>query len=70
MDSFSENIMPKKEIKEEEDFDQEVWKSSSFDVRPKLDQVEGSETGQVEIKNDAFKVTINFAKNIEFSEIF
>jgi hypothetical protein len=25
---FSENIMPKKEIKEEEEFDQEVWKFS------------------------------------------
>ena len=33
---FSENILHKKEIKVEEEFDQEVWKPSLSDVKPKL----------------------------------
>ena len=37
---FSE-FQPKTEIKEEEGLDQEVWKSSPFDVKPKLEQVQG-----------------------------
>ena len=49
---FSENIQPKAEIKEEEGFDQEVWKSLPLDVKPKLEQKEGSETGQVKIKTE------------------
>ena len=55
--NFVENIefsefQPKTEIKEEEGLDQEVWKSSPFDVKPKLEQVEASETGLVKIKTE------------------
>ena len=55
--NFVENIefsefQPKTEIKEEEGLDQEVWKSSPFDVKPKLEQIETSETGQVKIKTE------------------
>ena len=61
-------MMPKIEIKEEEEFDQEVLKSSSFDVKPKLEQVEASESDEVKIKNDPSKETIRFVENIEFSD--
>ena len=71
--SFVENIefsdiIPKKEIKEETGFNQDFWKSSPFDIKQKLEQVEASETGQAKIKYDPFKETIDFAKNIEFSD--
>ena len=46
---FSHNIQPKTEIKEEEPFDQEFWKSSSFDVKLKLEQVEA---GKAKIKTE------------------
>ena len=60
---FSDNVDPKTEIK------QEVWKSSSVDVKPKLEQVElNYETGQAKIKNDLLKETIDFVTNIEFSD--
>ena len=53
---FSENVMPKKEIKKEEGFKEEnqdqSWKSPPFDVEPKLEQVEASETGQIKIKTE------------------
>ena len=55
--NFVENIkfsefQPKIEIKEEEGLDQEVWKSSPFDVKPKLEQVETSDTGEAKIKTE------------------
>jgi hypothetical protein len=56
---FSDSIIPKNEIKEKKGFDQEVWKSSPFDVKQKLDQVEAY---------DSSKETISFVENIEFSE--
>ena len=40
---FSHKIQSKTEIKEKEVFDQEVWKSSPFDFKLKLEQVEASE---------------------------
>ena len=46
---FSENLIPKKEIKEEEGLKiekQEFSKTPSFDVKPKLEPVEASEIGQ------------------------
>ena len=55
--NFVENIefsefQPKTEIKEEEGLDQEVWKSSPFDVKPKLEQIETPETGEAKIKTE------------------
>ena len=47
---FSDNI--KTEIKEEEGLDQEFWKHQPFDVKPKIEQVEASETDQVQIKTE------------------
>ena len=48
--------MPKTEIKKEEGFKEknqdQSWKSPPFDVEPKLEQVEASETGQIKIKTD------------------
>ena len=49
---FSENIQLKSEIKEKEGFDEEFWKSLPLDVKPKLEQKEGFETGQVKIKTE------------------
>ena len=49
---FSHNIQPKTEIKEEKGFDQEVWKSSPFSVKLKLEQVEASETCHAKIKTE------------------
>ena len=53
---FSDNFMPKTEIKQEEGFKEEnqdqSWKSPPFDVEPKLEQVEASETGQIKIKTE------------------
>ena len=49
---FSENIQLKSEIKEKEGFDEEFWKSLPLDVKPKLEQNEGSETSQVKIKTE------------------
>ena len=48
---FSE-FLPKTEIKEEEGFDQEVLKYSPFDVKPKLEEMEASETGEAKIKTE------------------
>lgn len=49
---FCDNIQPKAEIKEEEGFNQEVWKSLPLDIKPKLEQIEASKTGQVKIKTE------------------
>ena len=49
---FSDKIQPKTEIKEEEGLDQDVWKYSTFDVKPKLEQIEASETGEAKIKTE------------------
>ena len=52
---FSENLIPKKEIKEEEGLKiekQEFSKTPSFDVKPKLEPVEASEIGQATIKTE------------------
>ena len=53
---FSDNVMPKTEIKKEEGFKEEnqdqSWKSPPFDVEPKIEQVEASETGQIKIKTE------------------
>ena len=49
---FSEIIQLKSEIKEEEGFDEEFWKSLPLDVKSKLEQNEGSETSQVKIKTE------------------
>ena len=55
--NFVENIefsefQPKTEIKEEEGVDEEVWKFSPFDVKPKVEQVEASEIGEAKIKTE------------------
>ena len=55
--NFVENIefsefQLKTEIKEEEGLNQEVWKPSPFDVKPKLEQVEASENGEAKIKTE------------------
>ena len=55
--NFVENIefsefQPKTEIKEEEGLDQGVWKPSPSDVKPKLEQVETSETSDSKIKTE------------------
>ena len=47
---FSDNI--KTEIKEEEGLDQEVWIPQPFDVKPKIEPLEASETAQVIIKTE------------------
>ena len=47
---FSDNI--KTEIKEEEGLDQEVWIHQPFDVKPKIEPVEASETVQAQIKTE------------------
>ena len=49
---FSEIIQLKSEIKEVEGFDEDVQKSLPWDVKPKLDQKEDSETGQVKMKTE------------------
>ena len=48
---FSDSVTTKTEMKEEEQFkneNHEDWKSPLFDVKPKLEQVEASETGKLE----------------------
>ena len=55
--NFVENIefsefQLKTEIKKEEGLNQEVWKPSPLDVKPKLEQVEASEIGEAKIKTD------------------
>ena len=55
---FSDNVIPKTEIKKEEGFkedNQEIWKSPLFDLdrlENKLEQVEATETGQTKIKSE------------------
>ena len=52
---FSENLIPKKEIKEEEGFkieNQEFSKIPAFDFKHKLEPVETSEIGQAKIKTE------------------
>jgi hypothetical protein len=52
---FSDSVTPKTEIKAEEESkneNHEDWKSPLFDVKPKLEQVEASETCLVEIKTE------------------
>ena len=49
---FSEIIQLKSDSKEKEGFDEEVQKSLPWDVKPKLDQKEDSETGKVKIKTE------------------
>ena len=65
---FSDNTIPKREIKDEKGFNQEVCESSSFNVKPKLEQVEASENIEVKIENDPSKEIISFVENIEFSD--
>lgn len=55
---FSDNVIPKTEIKKEEGFkeeNQEIWKSPLFDLdrlENKLEQVEATETGQTKKKSE------------------
>ena len=52
---FSENLIPKKEIKEEEGLkieNQEFSQTPAFDVKPKFEPVETSEIGQAKIKTE------------------
>ena len=53
---FSDSVTTKTEMKEEDQFkneNHEDWKSPLFDVKPKLEQIEASETGLVEIKTES-----------------
>ena len=55
---FSDNNELKTEIKEEEfknENHQQFWKSTIFDVKPKLEQIESSETAQAKIKTEPEK---------------
>ena len=56
---FFDNIKPKADIKEEEGFDEKIWKSLQLDVKPKLEKVEASETGPAKIKIEPKEVTSN-----------
>ena len=55
--NFVENIefsefQHKTEIKEEEGLNQEVWKPSPFDIKPKLEQLEAFEICEAKIKTE------------------
>ena len=53
---FSDSVTTKTEMKEEDQFkkeNHEDWKSPLFDFKPKLEQIEASETGLVEIKTES-----------------
>ena len=59
---FSDNAELKTEIKEEEEFKKEnkqFWKSPIVYVKPKLDQVQSSETAQAKIKTEPEKFLNN-----------
>ena len=59
---FSENLIPKKEIKEEEGFkieNQEFSKIPAFDFKHKLEPVETSEIGQAKIKAEPEEFSSN-----------